>query len=159
MRDLLNFGQMLSVHARVTPNRLGARDLERSMTFAQWNERSCRLANALLGLGLTKGDRVAVLAYNCVAWLEIYAATAKAGLVAVPINFRLIGEEIRYIVDNCEAAAFIVQDDLVEPVERVRPNLAIPVRNFIHFGAPTCPPGYRAYEDLLAAARDSEPDD
>ena len=71
------------------------------MTFRQWNERSCRLANALLGLGLAKGDRVAVLAYNCVEWLEIYAATAKAGLVAVPINFRLVGAEIRYIVENC----------------------------------------------------------
>src|SRR6185369_9749747 len=90
MKDLLNFGQMLSVHARVTPARIGARDLERSMTFMQWNERSCRLANALLGLGLAKGDRVAVLAYNCVEWAEIYAATAKTGLVVVPINFRLV---------------------------------------------------------------------
>ena len=60
----------------------------------QWNERSCRLANALLGLGLAKGDRVAVLAYNRVEWAEIYAATAKAGLIAVPINFRLVGPEV-----------------------------------------------------------------
>ena len=112
MKDLLNFGQMLSVHSRVTPNRIGARDLERSMTFTQWNERSCRLANALLGLGLSKGDRVAVLAYNCVEWCEIFAATAKAGLVALPINFRLIGKEVQFIVDNAEAAAFIVQDEL-----------------------------------------------
>jgi acyl-CoA synthetase (AMP-forming)/AMP-acid ligase II len=127
------------------------------MTFREWNARSCRLANALLGLGLAKGDRVAVLAYNCVEWLEIYAATAKAGLVAVPVNFRLVAEEIRYIVENCEAAAFIVQDDLLEPVERVRGDLSVPPGNFIHFGAPACPSGYRAYEDLLAAARDAEP--
>ena len=73
------------------------------MTFRQWNERSCRLGNALLGLGLAKGDRVAVLAYNCVEWLEIYAATAKAGLIAVPINFRLISADVRYIVENAEA--------------------------------------------------------
>src|SRR5260370_13330315 len=108
-------------------------------------------------MGIAKGDRVAVLAYNCVEWLEIYAATAKAGLIAVPVNFRLTAEEIRYIVENCEAAAFIVQDDLLEPVDRARPGLVVPTRNFIHFGAPTCPPGYRAYEDLLAAARDGEP--
>ena len=82
---------MLSVQARLQPDRIGARDLEREMSFRDWNARSCRLANALLGLGLAKGDRVAVLAYNCVEWLEIYAATAKAGLVAVPVNFRLIG--------------------------------------------------------------------
>ncbi|HEX5847068.1 MAG TPA: AMP-binding protein, partial [Rhodoplanes sp.] len=61
------------------------------------NDRACRLANALIGLGLKKGDRVAVLAYNCLEWLEIYAAVAKAGLVVVPVNFRLVGPEIRYI--------------------------------------------------------------
>src|ERR1700720_326139 len=104
---------MLSVHSRVTPNRVGARDLERAMTFQEWNARSCRLANALFGLGLAKGDRVAVLAYNCVEWLEIYAAAAKAGVIAVPINFRLLGPEIRYIAENCDARALIVQDELV----------------------------------------------
>jgi len=158
MRQLPHVGDILRFNARILPDKIGARDLERAMTFRQWNARSCRLANALLGLGLAKDDRVAVLAYNCVEWLEIYAATAKAGLVAVPINFRLVAEEIRYIVENCEAAAFIVQDDLLAPVEQVRPDLAVPPCNFIHFGAPACPPGYRAYEDLLAAARDSEPD-
>src|SRR5580700_9699191 len=111
---------MLSVHARLAPNRLGTRDLDRSMTFAQWNDRSCRLANALLGLGLVKGDRVAILAYNCVEWCEIYAATAKAGLVALPINFRLMGKEIQFIVENAEAATLIVQDELIGVVEEVR---------------------------------------
>ncbi|HSV22875.1 MAG TPA: AMP-binding protein [Xanthobacteraceae bacterium] len=158
MSQLPNLGEVLRFNARIFPDKIGARDLGRAMTFRQWNARSCRLANALIGLGLAKGNRVAVLAYNCVEWLEIYAATAKAGLIAVPINFRLVGEEIGYIVENCEAAAFIVQDDLLEPVERARPNLSVPSRNFIHFGGPICPAGYRAYEDLVAAARDSEPD-
>src|SRR5271166_2083512 len=110
---------MLSVHARLCPDRVGARDLERSMTFSQWNARACRLANGLLGLGLSQGDRVAVLAYNAVEWVEIYVAAAKAGLVAVPLNFRLVGPEICYIVDDSEAAAFIVQDQLVSAIEDV----------------------------------------
>jgi fatty-acyl-CoA synthase len=158
VKDLLNFGQMLSVHARLSPNRVGARDLERSMTFAQWNDRSCRLANALIGLGLTKGERVAILAYNCVEWCEIFAATAKAGLVALPINFRLIGKEVQYILENAEASAFIVQDDLVGVVEEVRNNLSIKPDRYIHFGADACPVGYRAYEEVLAAAGASEPE-
>src|SRR5215472_14657993 len=158
MTNLPNLGEVLRFNARIFPDKIGARDLDRAMTFREWNARSCRLANALLGLGLAKGDRIAVLAYNCVEWLEIYAATAKAGLVAVPINFRLVTEEIRYIVENCGASAFIVQDDLLEPVERVRAGLSVPAHNFIHFGTPAHPPGYRAYEDLLAAARGSEPD-
>ena len=90
MGRLLNAGEVLARNAKLFPNVMGARDLERSMTFRLWNERAARLANGLLGLGLRKGDRVAVLAYNCLEWVEIYAATAKAGLVAVPINFRLV---------------------------------------------------------------------
>lgn len=158
MKDLLNFGQMLSVHARLSPDRVGARDLDRSMTFAQWNERSCRLANALLGLGLVKGDRVAVLAYNCVEWTEIYAATAKAGLVVVPINFRLVGKEVKYIVENSESAAIIVQDELAGVVEDVRGDMPIRDDRFIRIGAATRSAGFRDYEELLAAGAAREPD-
>src|SRR6201993_3966434 len=149
---------MLSVHARLQPNRVGARDLERAMTFAQWNERSCRLANALLGLGLSKGDRVAILAYNCVEWCEIFAATAKAGLVALPINFRLTGKEVLYIAGNAEASAIIVQDELVGVVEEIREDLPIKQDRFIHFGTQPCPAGYRRYEEFLAAGSAREPD-
>ena len=159
MNDMLTLGQMLTVHARVLGEASGARDLERSMTFRQWNERSCRLANALLGLGLAKGDRVAVLAYNCVEWLEIYAATAKAGLVAVPINFRLIGAGDRATSSsNAEARALIVQDELVGVVEEIRGDLPITAGNATSISAQApCPAGYRAYEDLIAAGSDREP--
>ena len=111
MKDVLSIGQMLSVHARLRPNDLGAHDLDRSLTFAQWNRRACRLANALLGIGLKKGDRFAILAYNTLEWAEIYMAAAKAGLIALPINFRLVGSEVRFIIENAEASALIVQDD------------------------------------------------
>ena len=158
MGPLLSMGDALRTHARLCPDRLGARDLSRSMTFREWNARSCRLANALLGLGLTKGDRVGVLAYNCVEWMEIYAAAAKAGLVAVPVNFRLVGREIGYIVNNCEARALIVQDDLLGPIEEILADLPIEPGKFIHFGGAVTPPGYVAYEALIASARDAEPD-
>src|SRR3954471_14334014 len=133
MKDLLTLGQMLTVHARLSPDRIGARDLDRAMTFGQWNERSCRLANALLGLGLSKGDRVAVLAYNCVEWVEIYAAAAKAGLVVVPINFRLIAVEALFIIEDAECSALFVQDELVGVVEEIASQLSIPERRRIFF--------------------------
>src|SRR3984893_14109839 len=149
---------MLSVHARLSANRIGARDLDRAMTFAQWNERSCRLANALLGLGLTQSDRVAVLGHHCVAVWGIYAAPAKAGLVALPLNFRLMGKEGQFIVENAEAGALIVQDELIGLVEEARKDLAIAQGRFIHFGERPCPVGYRAYEDFIAAGSASEPE-
>src|SRR5512147_3115045 len=139
MTQLLNLGEALSTHAALNPEKIGARDLVRAMTFRQWNERACRLANALLGLGLNKGDRVGILAYNCVEWMEIYAAVAKAGLIAVPINFRLLGPEVLYILDNSEAQAFIVQDDFVSLVESIRGSLGIPEGSYIHFGGKETP--------------------
>src|SRR6202046_1219206 len=148
---------MLSVHARLAPQQLCARGLDRALNFSQWNARACRLANALLGLGLSKGDRVAILAYNCVEWCEIFAAAAKAGLVALPVNFRLIGKEVQFIVGNAEAAAFIVQDELASVVEEIRKDLLIKPDRFIHFGTGPRPAGYRAYEDFLAAGSDREP--
>ena len=158
MKELLTIGQMLTVHARLHGARTGAADLERAMSFWEWNRRSCRLANALLGLGLAKGDRVAVLAYNRVEWAEIYAAASKAGLICVPINFRLVGPEVRFVVENSEAAALMVEDDLLGVVEEIRADLPVPSGNLIHMGGDACPAGYRAYEDLIAAASDAEPD-
>jgi acyl-CoA synthetase (AMP-forming)/AMP-acid ligase II len=125
MPALLTFGEALAVNARLFPDHVGASDLERAMSFRAWNARACRLANALLGLGLRKGDRVAVLAYNCIEWLEIYAAAAKAGLIMVPINFRLVAPEIAYVVADSGAAAMIVQDALRGVIEEMGPSLSL----------------------------------
>jgi acyl-CoA synthetase (AMP-forming)/AMP-acid ligase II len=156
MGQLPHIGDLLAMYARLYPNKIGARDLQREMTFRAWYVRACRLANALNGIGLEKGDRVCVFAYNCVEWLEIYAATALAGLVAVPLNFRFVGPEIGYIVDNCDARALIVQKDLLDVIESVRADLQVPDQNFIVFGNGR-PAGYSSYEDLITQARDNRP--
>jgi acyl-CoA synthetase (AMP-forming)/AMP-acid ligase II len=157
MNQLAHIGDVVALNARLFPDKVGARDLERSMTFLQWERRANALANALLGLGLVKGDRICVLAYNCIEWLEIYAATALAGLVAVPINFRLTAPEARFIIENCEAAALIVQDELFGTIEPVRSDLSVPKNRYIAFGAAQRPAGYHSYEDLIGAARDTPP--
>ena len=156
MPVLFHAGQMLAGHARLRPNAPGIHDLDRSLTFAEWNQRACRLANALAGLGLTKGDRVAVLAYNRIEWGEIYCAAAKVGLVIVPINFRLTAPETAYIVGDSGSTALIVEDALLGTIEAGRDGLSIPDDRFIHIGG-DAPAGYRSYEDLLAKAADTEP--
>ena len=75
---------VLRVNASKWPNKIGAKDLYKSYTFKEWNERSCRLANALAGMGMKKGDRFAALGYNCVEWMEIYAARPKAASSSCP---------------------------------------------------------------------------
>ena len=144
MRGVLNLGEIVAAHARTLSDKIGARDSRRTLTFAQWNERACRLANGLTGLGLRKGDRVAVLAYNRVEWMEIYVALAKAGLVAVPVNFRLVAPEIGYIAQHCDARALIVQDELADRVLPLRGELALAAGGWIHIGDAT-PAGWTGY--------------
>ncbi|MEW5888581.1 MAG: AMP-binding protein [Pseudomonadota bacterium] len=151
MSHLLTVSDAIATHARLQPRKIGARDSKRTLTFAEWDDRASRLANGLLGLGLTKGDRVAVLAYNCVEWMEIYVALGRAGLVAVPINFRLLGPEISYIVAHSEARAVIVQHELCDRIESVRSELPLEPHYYVHFGGDT-PVGWQGYEALIGAA-------
>ncbi|MFH1090583.1 MAG: AMP-binding protein [Pseudomonadota bacterium] len=156
MSRWLNAGEILRANAALFPDKMGAKDLKRSMTFRQWNERSCRLANALLGLGLEKGDRFAVLAYNCVEWMEIYAAAAKAGLVVVPLMFRLAPPEFEYILRDSGARAFIVEKPFVEGVDSIRVNLP-DLKSYIYLGQDPAPSGYQHYEEIMAQASPDEP--
>ncbi len=156
MTHLLNLAEAVATFARLSPDKLALRDSRRSLSYAQWHQRATRLANGLLGLGLQKGDRVALLAYNCAEWMELYAGLAAAGLVAVPINFRLLPAEIAYIVQHAEARAVVAQDDLADRIDAVRADLQLPAGAFIAFG-PQLPPGWRGYEALIDAAASTAP--
>lgn len=151
MNLLMNISQAVATHARLNPKKLGARDSRRALSFEQWHHRATQLANGLRGLGLQKGDKVALLAYNCVEWMEIYAALARAGLVAVPINFRLMSSEIEYIATHSDAVAFIAQDDLIDRIEPIKSQLKISAKAYIAFGDHV-PSHWTHYENLICSA-------
>ncbi len=151
MNRLNTLSDAVATHARLSPSKLAVRDSRRSLNFAQWHERTDRLAAGLRALGLEKGDRVALLAYNCLEWMEIYAALARAGLVAVPLNFRLTAPEIAYIAEHSETRAFIVQDVLAAVVEPLRQSLGLEPGAWIGFGSEV-PAGWTRYEQLIESA-------
>ncbi len=157
MNRLNTLSDAVATHARLRPGKLAVRDSVRSLTFAEWDVRCDRLAAGLRGLGLHPGDRVALLAYNCLEWMEIYAALARAGLVAVPLNFRLTAPEIAYIAEHSEARAFIVQDALASVVEPLRQRLGLAAGAWVGFGRQV-PEGWTRYEELIAAAPTGLPD-
>ena len=157
MTATLTIGQMLTAQARLQPGRLAARDLARTLTYREWNARACRLANALLGLGLAHGDRVAVLAYNRLEWVEIYAAVAKAGLIAVPINFRLAATEVQFICEDCAVAAILVEDALAGVIDDIRESQSLPEDRYVLIGNAGKAAGYRSYETLLSEASARDP--
>lgn len=151
MNHLNTLSDAVATHARLNPNKLAVRDSYRSLSFGQWHDRAEKLAAGLRAQGLEKGDRVALLAYNCLEWMEIYAALARAGLVAVPLNFRLTAPEISYIAEHSETRAFIVQDVLVPVVESLRQSLCLEQGAWIGFGSDV-PAGWTRYEQLIEEA-------
>jgi fatty-acyl-CoA synthase len=141
MGSFITISEALSMAAYLYPEKVGTKDLNRAMAYRELNERCCRLGNALLGLRLKKGGRFAVIAYNCVEWMEIYGAAAKAGLVAVPIMFRLAPDEYKYILEDSGASAFIVAQDFVEGANSIRKNLPENLlSNYIFLGEDNTPP-------------------
>lgn len=130
----------------------------RRFTFAQTNARSNRLANALLELGLRKGDCVAFLASNRIEVVEIYFALAKAGLVGMPLNYRLAPVEIVALMKEVDAVAMLFEGRFVDTAALVHREMP-QVRAQIRIGAPDGEAQLAAhdYDDLLAAASPAEP--
>jgi acyl-CoA synthetase (AMP-forming)/AMP-acid ligase II len=153
----LNLGQNLKVNAKKFPNAIALKERDRAFTYPETNRRVNKLAHSLLSLGLTKGDKVAVLLENSIEIVEVYLATAKAGLVIVPINFRLVAPEVEYIANNSDAQAFIVHDEFTPCVDAIRPELAnIQPDSYIVVGEER--EGYREYESFMRGAPESEPE-
>ena len=158
---------VLRVNAMKWPGKTGIKDLHKAYTFEEWNERACRLANGLASMGLRPGDRFAVLAYNCVEWMELYAAAAKGGFVCVPIMFRLAGPEMGYILRHSEARVLVVQGGLAPDgqelpwIDRARAlKLELPgLKTLISFGVDEGRyEGFLPYEEVVAGADPGEPD-
>ncbi len=157
MATWMNLGEMLKLNARKYPETTCLQDAVRSFNYRQTNARVCRLANSLLAMGLSKGDTVSVLLENCVEFVELYLATAKAGLIINPINFRLLGDDIAYIVNHADARVFVVHDEFCPVVDGIRQRLTgMPSNGFIVVGEEA--DGYVNYESLIRASSAGEPE-
>ncbi|RLB31538.1 MAG: hypothetical protein DRH20_15665, partial [Deltaproteobacteria bacterium] len=87
---------------------------EERVTYRQLRDRAYRMANALKGFGIQKGDRVAVLLRNCAEWFDIFFAVASLGGVLVPVNFLLKSKEVEFILRDSGARVLFVGEDLVD---------------------------------------------
>ncbi len=158
MTNWQNAGVMLKMNALHCPEKLGWQDKNKECSFRLWNERACRLARGLAGLGVNRQAPFAVIAYNRGEWMDIYAGAAKGGQIVVPIMFRLAAPEIEYIVNHSECRAFIVEEPFVDLINSLRDRLSVPRGNYIYLGEGGAPQGYRQYESWLAASSPGEPE-
>lgn len=84
----------------------------RSVSHAQYAARSAQLAAGLAGLGVAVGDRVAILAPNCLSYLDLFGAAARLGAIVVPVNWRLSAEEVAYVLQDSAAKVLIAAPEM-----------------------------------------------
>jgi acyl-CoA synthetase (AMP-forming)/AMP-acid ligase II len=119
----------------------------RSRSFAALYERATRLANALLARGLKPGDRVGILSRNRTEYIEAYGVSG-AGLIALPLNWRLSPRELQIVLANAEPAALIVDPSFMPVIEELRHALPF-VRVFL--GLDGGAEGFEIYDEVLAS--------
>ena len=105
----------------------------REMTWKEFDTKANRFANLLLTRNIKKGDKVAILLMNCLEWLPIYFGVLKTGALAVPMNYRYTGEEIRYCADLAEADVLVFGEEFIDRVESVYQQLP-KIKNFFYVG-------------------------
>ena len=116
-------GDVLRRNAKLYPSKIGLKFEDRSYTYFEFNERVNRLANGLLDLGLTKGDRVGVLERNCAEFIEAYFAIAKSGTVVVPINPRHSKDEFAFLMEDAGITVLITDGEFIESIGSWRDQL------------------------------------
>jgi acyl-CoA synthetase (AMP-forming)/AMP-acid ligase II len=130
--------------------KIGVIDGDKQFTYAEYGERTHRLANALRSLGLQKGDRVSFITYNTHQLLEAYYGVVEAGGILNPINIRLTPQEIGYILNHSSSKFLFFHKDFLPLVNGVQGALQA-THCFVIMEGPVTAPATREYEELLAS--------
>ena len=147
-------GDLFRRAVRYHSGRVAVKQDAREITYADLGAQVNRLANALTGIGLRHGERVALLMWNCPEYVVCDLAAATAGLVKVPLNHLLTRDEVKFRIDDSEAAAVVCDEHFAPMVDELRgecPSL----RHYICIGESA---GLMAFADLLARGADRPPD-
>jgi len=141
---------------RETPDAELAAFGARKVTYAAAAAHVHRLANALRGCGLRRGDRFAYLSKNSIELALMFYAASKAGVVPVPLNYRLAPPEWQYIINDAQARLLFVRGEYVAAIDPIRAGLATVERCVAV--AVAAPLGWEDYDAFVAAAPATAPD-
>ncbi len=157
-----NIGCIVKKRAAITPDKPALIFEDRPITYKELNQEVNRAAHYLQHLGLKKGDRISVDLLNCPEFLYLYFAAAKLGLIFAPLNFRLVGPELEYQLNNCGARLLAFHDALVGNIEPILSNVPVDKDKFIFVksampGCPDCPEWAVRYDDAFLKCSVDEP--
>ena len=145
-------GFMLTRRATLTPERTALIFRDESWTYHDLNRISNRTAHGLLAGGVNPGDRVGFLGLNHPRFLFTLFGAAKLGAIFVPLNFRLTGPELAFIIRDAGLHTLVYEDNFASIVDEVRDQ--IEVHQYVCSEARE---GARSFDELIHDQRDSEP--
>jgi acyl-CoA synthetase (AMP-forming)/AMP-acid ligase II len=119
------------------------------VTYRELDDRSNRLAQLLQARGLGFGDHLAIFMENVAEYLEVVWAAQRSGIYFTPINFHFNADEVAYIVDDCDATAFVTSVGLADVSSELVSKLPDRVETRMVIGGPL--DGYETYADAIAA--------
>ena len=141
-------------NARRYPNKTAVVFETDRFTFSEFDNRINSLTNALLDLGVSKGDRIAVVADNCHQYVELPFVAAKGGMVISPLNPTLSVQDLTYLINNAGASTIVFTENYKDSINSIRQELNN-VKNFIIIGSPQG--DMKSYEALVASYTPKEP--
>jgi acyl-CoA synthetase (AMP-forming)/AMP-acid ligase II len=151
----MNVGSLIARHAQYRPHHTGVVFEDQRLSFFDFNRRVNRLANALLTLGVKKGDKVATILPNCLELLESYWAIVKIGAVIVPLSQLLRGKGLLNLLRDSDTSTVITNSCVASEINSIRPELKdIPAERYV---STDIAEGYQSYAALTEAAGSDEP--
>jgi len=154
----MNIGSLFSRHALYRPNHPAVVFGDQRLTWSEFNLSINRLANALLNLGIGKGDKVATILPNCLEQLEAYWASAKIGAVVVPSSTLLLEKAMRTLLQDSDAVMLITNASFVDKVDAIRSELQDIADDRYLLVDYTDQSGYQDYHALKTSDGDYEPE-
>ena len=122
-RPTFNLADLLEIVVDTVPDREALVAGAARRTFAELDERANRVANHLVGLGLEAGAKVAIYGWNRVEWVETFFGAFKARLVPININYRYVADELRYVFENADVEAVVVERSFLPLVRQIESDL------------------------------------
>ncbi|MFH1974849.1 MAG: long-chain fatty acid--CoA ligase [Pseudomonadota bacterium] len=153
MNSFINF---LPLHANKHPDKTAIIFNDKRFSYRMLNSRVNKLSNAFNALGVSKGDRVAILLHNGNEIVESVYACAKIGAVSISLNFRLVGRELVYILDDSDASVIIYGQEFIEIIDSIRAKLD-KTKNFILVSEEENCSNILSYEAFINAHSAEEP--
>jgi fatty-acyl-CoA synthase/long-chain acyl-CoA synthetase len=147
----MTMSDQLARHARSIPSASALRFEGAGRSYAELDERVTRLAQALRSRGVGAGDRIAVLALNGMEAWEAYLAGVRLGAIVVPVNFRLVPDEVAYLLTDSGAIALVVDSALADVAAKAREQ-APDVGTALVIGGANAGPDSEDFDEALAAA-------